>query len=73
LPAFSLAWLPIIVQTPFGTMQIQPQRTNNILEQFFRSLKRAGRRRTANGSSSRMLRTMLLKPLWSEICHTPPT
>ena len=50
---------PIIVQTPFGTMQIQPQRTNNILEQFFRSLKRAGRRRTGNGSSSRMLRTML--------------
>ena len=38
---------------------IQPQRTNNILEQFFRSLKRANRRRTGNASSRRMLRTIL--------------
>lgn len=50
---------PLTVQTPSGPIQIQPQRTNNILEQFFRSLKRANRRRTGNGSSSRMLRTML--------------
>ncbi|MBU8912598.1 MAG: transposase [Spirochaetales bacterium] len=50
---------PIIVQTPSGPVLIQPQRTNNILEQFFRSLKRANRRRTGNASSSRMLRTML--------------
>jgi hypothetical protein len=38
---------------------LQPQRTNNILEQFFRSLKRAHRRRTGNASSRRMLRTIL--------------
>ena len=38
---------------------IQPQRTNNILEQFFRSIKRANRRRTGNASSRRMLRTIL--------------
>jgi hypothetical protein len=50
---------PIRVQTPSGPIQIQPQRTNNILEQFFRSLKRIHRRRTGNASSSRMLRTML--------------
>jgi hypothetical protein len=50
---------PITVQTPSGTMQIQPQRTHNLLEQFFRRLKRVHRRRTGNGSSSRMLRTML--------------
>jgi hypothetical protein len=50
---------PITVQTPSGPILIQPQRTNNILEQFFRSLKRANRRRTGNASSSRMLRTML--------------
>jgi len=50
---------PITVQTPSGPIRIQPQRTNNILEQFFRSLKRANRRRTGNASSSRMLRTML--------------
>jgi len=50
---------PISVQTPSGPMLIQPQRTNNILEQFFRSLKRAHRRRTGNASSRRMLRTIL--------------
>jgi uncharacterized C2H2 Zn-finger protein len=50
---------PITVQTPSGPIQIQPQRTNNILEQFFRSLKRANRRKTGNAASSRMLRTML--------------
>ena len=50
---------PITVQTTSGPILIQPQRTNNILEQFFRSLKRASRRRTGNASSSRMLRTIL--------------
>ena len=50
---------PIAVETPAGPLLIQPQRTNNILEQFFRSLKRANRRRTGNASSSRMLRTIL--------------
>ena len=50
---------PITVETPAGPILIQPQRTNNILEQFFRSLKRANRRRTGNASSSRMLRTIL--------------
>jgi hypothetical protein len=50
---------PIIVQTTSGPMSIQPQRTNNILEQFFRCLKRAHRRRTGNASSRRMLRTIL--------------
>jgi len=50
---------PITAQTPAGPVIIQPQRTNNILEQFFRSLKRANRRRTGNASSSRLLRTML--------------
>jgi hypothetical protein len=50
---------PITVETPAGPILIQPQRTNNILEQFFRSLKRANRRRTGNASSRRMLRTIL--------------
>ena len=50
---------PIAVETPAGPILVQPQRTNNILEQFFRSLKRANRRRTGNASSSRMLRTIL--------------
>ena len=50
---------PISVEPPSGPCLIQPQRTNNILEQFFRSLKRANRRRTGNASSRRMLRTIL--------------
>ena len=50
---------PITVQTSSGHILIQPQRTNNILEQFFRRLKRAHRRRTGNASSGRMLRTIL--------------
>ena len=50
---------PITVQTPTGAIRIQPQRTNNILEQFFRRLKRANRRRTGNASSRRMLQTIL--------------
>lgn len=50
---------PMTVQTPAGPIQIQPQRTNNIMEQFFRSLKRAHRRRTGNASAGRMLRTIL--------------
>ena len=50
---------PITVETSSGSILIQPQRTNNILEQFFRSLKRANRRRTGNASSRRMLRVML--------------
>ena len=50
---------PVIVQTVSGTIKIQPQRTNNILEQFFRDLKRGNRRKTGNKSCSRMLGTML--------------
>jgi len=50
---------PITVQMPSGPILIQPQRTNNLLEQFFRSLKRVHRRRTGNAASGRMLRTIL--------------
>ncbi|NQU14799.1 MAG: transposase [Desulfobacteraceae bacterium] len=50
---------PIEVDTPTGKVTIYPQRTNNILEQFFRKLKRGQRRKTGNNSMSRMLRTML--------------
>ena len=50
---------PVTVQTASGETKIQPQRTNNILEQFFRDLKRGNRRKTGNKSCARMLRTML--------------
>jgi hypothetical protein len=50
---------PIEVDTPNGKITLYPQRTNNILEQFFRDFRRAHRRKTGNNSMSRVLHTML--------------
>lgn len=50
---------PIAVHTPTGTITIQPQRTNNIMERFFRAIKRGYRRKTGNGSLGKMLKTMI--------------
>ena len=50
---------PIEVDTPRGTVIIYPQRTNNILEQFFRGIRRRQRRKTGNNSIRPMLQTML--------------
>jgi hypothetical protein len=54
---------PIQVVTTTGTVTLQPQRTNNILEQFFRDLKRRDRKRSGNHALSKTLKTML--------AHTP--
>jgi hypothetical protein len=50
---------PIEVDTPSGKSIIYPQRTNNILEQFFRDIRRKHRRKTGNNSMQRVLQTML--------------
>jgi len=50
---------PIQVVTTTGTVTILPQRTNNILEQFFRYLKRRDRKRSGNHSLTKTLTTML--------------
>ena len=50
---------PIEVNTSSGSMTIYPQRTNNILEQFFRNLRRGHRRKSGNNSMRRVLQTML--------------
>jgi len=50
---------PITIDGPNGKIQIQPQRTNNIMEQYFRDFKRGNRRKTGNNSSSLMLQNML--------------
>ena len=50
---------PIQVATPTGPVSVQPQRTNNILEQFFRYLKRNGRKRSGNHSLTKTLKTLL--------------
>ena len=50
---------PIPIQTPQGTIIVQPQRTNNILERFFRNEKRRGRKKTGTASLNRMLKSIL--------------
>jgi len=49
---------PVTIDTPNGTISIQPQRTNNIMEKFFRSIHRGHRRRTGNDSMRAKLRAM---------------
>ncbi len=50
---------PIPVVTPEGIVAIQPQRTNNILERFFREEKRRGRKKTGMASLNKMLKMAL--------------
>jgi hypothetical protein len=50
---------PITVHTPHGPLQIQPQRTNNIMERFFRDLRRGVRRKTGHNSLSAFLQSMI--------------
>ena len=50
---------PIVVNRPSGSITIYPQRTNNILEQFFRRLRRDHRRRTGSNSMRKRLQAML--------------
>jgi len=50
---------PLRVDTPHGPRQIQPQRTNNIMERLFRDFKRGCRRKTGDQALGRTLRTML--------------
>lgn len=50
---------PIVLNRPSGTILIYPQRTNNILEQFFRRLRRDYRQRTGNNKMRKALQAML--------------
>lgn len=50
---------PIVVNTPEGDILIQPQRTNNILERFFRDMKRKLRKKNGNASLNKTLKSML--------------
>lgn len=50
---------PLQVNTPNGPVVIQPQRTNNILERFFRDLKRKNRKKSGTGSLNKTLKTIL--------------
>ncbi len=50
---------PIAVKTSNGQVTIQPQRTNNILERFFRDLKRRNCKRSGTISLNKRLKSML--------------
>jgi len=50
---------PLVVSTPQGVRTIQPQRTNNLMERFFRDFKRQCRHKTGCHALGRTLRTML--------------
>lgn len=50
---------PIEVDTAAGKLIIQPQRTNNLLEQSFRFLKRDSRKRSGQHSLNKTLKGML--------------
>ena len=50
---------PLIVNTSEGPVTIAPQRTNNILEKFFRGVKRRGRKKSGTASLNKTLKTIL--------------
>lgn len=50
---------PISVETASGPTLIQPQRTNNIMERFFRDWRRGVRRKSGHNSIGPLLRSMI--------------
>lgn len=50
---------PIEVKTEDGVVMMQPQRTNNMLEQFFRKIKSGNRKKSGTSSLSKSLKAML--------------
>jgi hypothetical protein len=64
---------PIAVVTRTGPVTVQPRRTNNILEQFFRYLKRNGRKRSGNHALTKTLKTMLAQTPSLETSIIPGT
>ena len=50
---------PITVQTTQGPQRVQPQRTNNLMERFFRDWRRGARRRTGHNSLRQSLQSMI--------------
>ena len=50
---------PIPVTTTHGVSYVYPQRTNNLLERFFRSVKQRGRKKNGTASLSKVLKFAL--------------
>ncbi len=62
---------PLMIATPTGTCIIQPQRTNNLLEQFFRDYRKNYRRRSGNNTMTKLLQTMLADTLLVKNLENP--
>ena len=50
---------PLIVNSSEGPVTIVPQRTNNILERFFRGVKRRGRKKSETAFLNKTFKTIL--------------
>jgi len=50
---------PITVKTVNGPLELEPQRTNNIMERLFRDFRRGARRKSGHNSISRSLQSMI--------------
>ena len=63
---------PIAVQTPNGRLLVQPQRTNNIMERFFRDFRRGARRKSGHNSINKFLQTMIADTPLVRNLENPP-
>lgn len=50
---------PIKINTPSSIISVQPQRTNNILERFFRDIKKGYRKKSGNHSLNKTIKAMI--------------
>jgi hypothetical protein len=50
---------PLLIDTAEGQTTIAPQRTNNLMERFFRGEKRRSRKKSGTASLSKILKTIL--------------
>ncbi len=50
---------PLPVETAEGAVYVQPQRTNNVLERFFRGEKQLGRKKTGTASLNKLIKSTL--------------
>ncbi len=62
---------PLMIATSIGTCMIQPQRTNNLLEHFFRNYRKNYRRRSGNNTMTKLLQTMLADTLLVKNLENP--
>lgn len=62
---------PIALRTPDATLLLQPQRTHNLRERFFRDFRRGARRTTGPNSMGRLLQGMIADTPWVRNLENP--